>query len=52
MPPVDGLLEVAIHADDVPRPVAFYQCVFGFDLIAEGDRPWALGAGTRQVLLS
>jgi catechol 2,3-dioxygenase-like lactoylglutathione lyase family enzyme len=51
MPPVNGLLEVAIYVDDVPRSVAFYQRVFGFDLIAEGDRLWALGAGTRQVLL-
>jgi catechol 2,3-dioxygenase-like lactoylglutathione lyase family enzyme len=50
-PPLDGLLEIAIYVDDIPRSVAFYRRVFGFDVIVEDERLWALAAGPRQVLL-
>jgi catechol 2,3-dioxygenase-like lactoylglutathione lyase family enzyme len=50
-PPLNGLLEVAIYVDDIPRSVEFYQRVFGFEVIVEDDRLWALAAGVRQILL-
>jgi catechol 2,3-dioxygenase-like lactoylglutathione lyase family enzyme len=51
LPPLNGLLEVAIYVDDMARSAAFYQRVLGFDVIGEFDRLWALAAGPRQVLL-
>jgi catechol 2,3-dioxygenase-like lactoylglutathione lyase family enzyme len=51
VPPLNGLLEVAIYVDDMARSAAFYQRVLGFDVIGEYDRLWALAAGPKQVLL-
>jgi catechol 2,3-dioxygenase-like lactoylglutathione lyase family enzyme len=50
-PPLNGLLEAALYVDDIARSVTFYQRVFGFAVIMEDDRLWALAAGPRQVLL-
>lgn len=51
MPPLDGLLETALYVDDPERSAAFYRAVFGFEVIASGDRLHALAAGGRQGLL-
>jgi len=52
MPQVTGILETAIHVEDVPQSARFYQELFGFEQI-EGDdaRFRALSVSGRQVLL-
>lgn len=51
IPRLDGLLEVALYVDDVERSARFYEALFGFEVIARGERLFAIGAGARQVLL-
>jgi len=42
MPRLDGILETALYAEDIKRSVEFYQSVFGFQVIASGDRLCAM----------
>ena len=51
IPRIDGVLEVALYVNDLQASTAFYQRVFGFDIIASDERLQALGVGGRQVLL-
>jgi catechol 2,3-dioxygenase-like lactoylglutathione lyase family enzyme len=50
-PPVNGVAEVALYVDDVPRAVEFYQRVLGFASVAVDERITAVQAGERQMLL-
>jgi catechol 2,3-dioxygenase-like lactoylglutathione lyase family enzyme len=51
MPRLDGLLEAALYVEDPGRSARFYERVLGLEVIARGDRLWALGVSGRQVLL-
>ena len=51
MPRLDGILETALYVEDIERSVRFYQALFGFEIVASGDRLTALAAGPRQILL-
>ena len=51
MPRLDGILETALYVEDLDRSVRFYQALFGFEIVASGDRLIALAAGPRQILL-
>lgn len=51
MPPTTGILESALYVDDPERSAAFYRRVFGFEVIASGDRLTAMSVLGRQVLL-
>jgi catechol 2,3-dioxygenase-like lactoylglutathione lyase family enzyme len=52
MPEVTGVLETALHAEDVARSAGFYQSVLGFDLIvADTDRFRALSVAGKALLL-
>jgi catechol 2,3-dioxygenase-like lactoylglutathione lyase family enzyme len=51
MPPLDGLLETALHVDDPERSARFYHAVFGFEEVASGDRLRALEVVGRYILL-
>ena len=46
-----GLLEVALYVDDMDRAAAFYGALFGFEVIAAGNRLYALAVQPGQVLL-
>ena len=55
MPAVSGVFETSLYVEDLPRSVAFYQQLCGFELIGHPvgpqDRLAALRVGDRQVLL-
>src|SRR5271169_5022420 len=51
MPPVGRVLETSLYVDDVPRSLAFYRRVFGFDQLVGDDRFCALNVSNEQVLL-
>ena len=51
MPRLDGILETALYVEDLDRSVRFYQSLFGFEVVASGERLIALAAGPRQILL-
>ena len=51
MPTVTGILETALHVEDVQRALAFYQSLFGFEVLGSDDRFAALSVAGRQVLL-
>ncbi len=51
MPRVTGLLESSLYFDDLPRAVAFYRALFGFELFFQESRMAALGVPGGQVLL-
>jgi catechol 2,3-dioxygenase-like lactoylglutathione lyase family enzyme len=48
---VRGILETALYVTDVRRSAEFYQRLFGFPIIFESDRLYALGVAGRDVLL-
>jgi catechol 2,3-dioxygenase-like lactoylglutathione lyase family enzyme len=48
---VTGILETALHAEDVARSRQFYQNIFGFPVLEGDDRFCALSVADRQVLL-
>ena len=50
-PVVGGILETSLYVDDITRSQAFYQRVFGFELLFADDRLCALNVADRQVLL-
>jgi catechol 2,3-dioxygenase-like lactoylglutathione lyase family enzyme len=49
-PTLNGVLEVSIYVDDVPRAVAFYERVLGLTVLEADERLTAMAAG-RQILL-
>jgi catechol 2,3-dioxygenase-like lactoylglutathione lyase family enzyme len=51
VPPLTGLLEVALYVDDVDRSVRFYRELFGFEVIDADQRLSALGIGRTALLL-
>lgn len=51
VPRLNGVLETALYVEDLPRSVAFYQSLFGFDAIHSAERLCALSVEGRQVLL-
>src|SRR5258707_12705459 len=48
---VTGILETALHVDNLDRAIAFYQRLFGFDVMAQDNRFCALNVAGRNVLL-
>lgn len=54
-PTVSGIFETSLYVEHLTRACAFYQDLFGFELIGspvkEDDRLAALRVGERQVLL-
>jgi catechol 2,3-dioxygenase-like lactoylglutathione lyase family enzyme len=48
---VSGILETALHVRDLERSIAFYQDLFGFEVMASDDRFCAFNVGGRDVLL-
>src|SRR5438067_4844470 len=55
MPAVSGVFETSLYVADLPRSVAFYHTLFGFEVIGSpvkpDDRLAALRVGERDVLL-
>jgi catechol 2,3-dioxygenase-like lactoylglutathione lyase family enzyme len=51
MPPLTGLLETAIYADNKAKVVAFFQRVMGLKVMREDERFTALDAGNNGVRL-
>src|SRR5262245_27284285 len=51
MPKLDGILETAIHTEDMPRSRAFYEGVLGLAPIYNDDRLNAYAVSGRDVLL-
>jgi len=51
VPPVDRVLETSLYVNDVDRAVAFYQGLFGFDLLFRSERAAGLNVADRNVLL-
>jgi len=50
-PPVEGLLETSLYANDVGRTAAFYRELFGFKALVESPRLVAFEVAARHVLL-
>jgi catechol 2,3-dioxygenase-like lactoylglutathione lyase family enzyme len=51
MPHVGHLLETSLYVEDLTRSVDFYQCLFGFEILARDNRFCALSISGEQVLL-
>ena len=51
MPKLDGILETAIHTDDMERSRAFYEGVLGLEPIYTDSRLSAYAVAARDVLL-
>ena len=51
MPKLNGILETAIHTEDMGRSRAFYEDVLGMAPIYSDDRLTAYPVGGRDVLL-
>lgn len=50
-PPVEGLLETSLYAQDLGRTAAFYRDLFGFRALVETSRLVAFEVAARHVLL-
>jgi catechol 2,3-dioxygenase-like lactoylglutathione lyase family enzyme len=50
-PPLTGILETALYVADVSRSVAWYQRLFGFELLSRDERMAALRVTNDQLLL-
>src|SRR5438477_11235255 len=48
---VTGILETALHVEDVARSRAFYQNIFAFPVLEGDERFCALSVADHQVLL-
>ena len=48
---VTGILETALHVEDVARSREFYQNIFGFPVLQGDERFCALNVANKQVLL-
>src|SRR5262245_56874887 len=51
MPKLDGILETAIHTENMPRSRAFYEDVLGLKPIYSDDRLTGYAVAGRDVLL-
>ena len=51
MPKLDGILETAIHSEDMARSRAFYEGMLGLEAIYNDDRLSAYAVAGRDVLL-
>jgi catechol 2,3-dioxygenase-like lactoylglutathione lyase family enzyme len=52
MPPtIDGVLETALHVEDLGRSIKFYRNVFGLEILHADERFCAFNVSNRQVLL-
>ena len=51
MPEVSGILETALHVEDVERAARFYEDIFGFKRMASDERFCAFSVAGRDVLL-
>jgi catechol 2,3-dioxygenase-like lactoylglutathione lyase family enzyme len=51
MPRVDGVVETALYVADLERATSFYTSLFGFSVVARGERLVALAVAPRQLLL-
>jgi catechol 2,3-dioxygenase-like lactoylglutathione lyase family enzyme len=51
MPKLDGILETAIHTEDMVRSCAFYEGVLGLEPIYSDNRLSAYSVAGRDVLL-
>ena len=50
-PRVSGILETSLYVGDLPKAIAFYRDLFGFELFFHDPRMCALGVPGGQVLL-
>ena len=50
-PPLSGILETALHVDDIDRSSLFYEKILGLQRIAGDDRFRAYSVAARDVLL-
>ena len=50
-PPITGLLETSVYAEDVETTAAFYRDLFGFRTLVDTSRLVAFEVADRQVLL-
>ena len=50
-PPITGLLETSVYAEDVERTAAFYSDLFGFKTLVDSPRLVAFEVADRHVLL-
>lgn len=50
-PKLNKILETALYVSDLPRAVAFYQTIFGFEILFGDERLCALNVENEQVLL-
>jgi catechol 2,3-dioxygenase-like lactoylglutathione lyase family enzyme len=50
-PPITGLLETSVYAEDVERTAAFYRDLFGFKTLVYSPRLVAFEVAERHVLL-
>src|SRR5215475_13599544 len=50
-PALSGVLETALFVEDVARASRFYRELFGFEVLAEGERLCSLNVKPGQVLL-
>ena len=48
---INGILETSLYVNDIERSMKFYRDLFGFNVVATGDRLVALEAGKNQLLL-
>jgi catechol 2,3-dioxygenase-like lactoylglutathione lyase family enzyme len=48
---VTGILETALHVESLEPAIAFYQRLFGFEIMAHDKRFCAFNVGGRDVLL-
>jgi catechol 2,3-dioxygenase-like lactoylglutathione lyase family enzyme len=48
---VTGILETALHVEDIGAAIAFYQRLFGFEIMAQDHRFCAFNVAGRDVLL-
>lgn len=48
---VTGILETALHVDNLERAIAFYQNLFGLEIMAQDKRFCAFNVAGRDVLL-
>ncbi len=50
-PPITGLLETSVYAEDVKTTAAFYRDLFGFEALIDSPRLVAFEVADRHVLL-
>jgi catechol 2,3-dioxygenase-like lactoylglutathione lyase family enzyme len=48
---VNGIIESSLHAGDLEAAIAFYQRLFGFEVMVRDDRLCAFNVAGRDVLL-